>query len=189
MQLPSANSALNWIGIDVGKDKLDVYELSQQRLTTFRNNVKGIEELQRHLKEQANIAIVCEASGGYETLMVQSLAQQGIRVSLVNPRQVRDFAKTMGKLAKTSGRYQGNRRIWGGRASARTLLYMAILILVAIRHHLPIRAFYEHLRDRGKAKKVALVACMRKFLTCLNTMVRQRTHWQDEKVTAYFKPG
>jgi transposase len=53
------------------------------------------------LKEQANIAIVCEATGGYEISIVQSLAQPGIRVSWVNPHQARDFAKAMGKLANT----------------------------------------------------------------------------------------
>ena len=67
----------------------------------------------------------------------------------------------------------------------RTLLYLGTL--AAIRHNPPICAYYDRLRERGKLKKVALVACMRKLLTCLNAMVRDETEWDDTRVTAYFK--
>ena len=86
---------------------------------------------------------------------------------------------------RDSGRYRGKRTIWGGRASVRTLLYLATL--VAVRHNPPLRAYYEHLLAKGKLKMVALVACMRKLLTCLNAMVRNHTPWDDERVTAFFK--
>jgi transposase len=54
--------------------------------------------------------------------------------------------------------------------------------LVASRHNPVIRAFYEHLLSRGKPKKVALVACMRKFLVILNAMLRSHTPWQHPLV-------
>lgn len=78
-----------------------------------------------------------------------------------------------------SGRYQGRRRIWGGRSRVRRALYMATL--AAIRHNNPvIRPFYDRLVGRGKAKKVALVAAMRKLLVILNAMARDDATWQQE---------
>jgi transposase len=74
-----------------------------------------------------------------------------------------------------SGTMRGQRRIWGGRADVRCVLYMATLS--AIRHNPVIREFYQRLVARGKAKKVALVACMRKLLTILNRMVKDSTTW------------
>lgn len=74
-----------------------------------------------------------------------------------------------------SGTMRGKRRIWGGRADVRSVLYMATMS--AIRHNPVIREFYQRLVARGKLKKVALVACMRKFLTILNRMVKDNTPW------------
>lgn len=74
-----------------------------------------------------------------------------------------------------SGTIRGKRRIWGGRADVRNVLYMATLS--AIRYNLVIREFYQRLVARGKPKKVALVACMRKLLTILNRMVKENTLW------------
>jgi transposase len=324
MKTESANTDLNWLGIDVSKDKLDVYDLQRRTLSTFTNNLEGIDSLKQHLMSHAEVAIVCEATGGYESLMALSLHHAGLRVSVVNPRRVRDFAKAMSKQAKTdaldayvlayfgsvmtpeatvfgsqaqqelkawvtrrsqlvemmaaeknrrkqlsgtlkdnvqthidwlteqieqldedikrlsqtkadwrqqkailqstkgigpvvsiglltylpelgklnrkeiaalaglapfnrdSGQYRGKRKIWGGRAAVRTLLYMATL--VAIRHNPPLRTYYQHLIAKGKLAKVAIVACMRKLLTCLNAMVRDNQPWDDERVTAFFQP-
>lgn len=80
-------------------------------------------------------------------------------------------------LARDSGTLRGARRIWGGRAAVRSALYMAAL--VATQHNPVIRAVYARLRARGKAKKVALVACMRKLLTILNAMMRDRQPWRQ----------
>jgi transposase len=79
-------------------------------------------------------------------------------------------------LNQDSGLYRGRRRVWGGRASVRSALYMAAL--VAARFNPVIKAFYDRLVAAGKPKKVALTACMRKILTILNAMVKHRTHWQ-----------
>ena len=69
-----------------------------------------------------------------------------------------------------SGKKRGYRKTKGGRADVRSVLYMATL--VATRYNPVIKAQYEHLVARGKLKKVALTACMRKFLTILNAMMR-----------------
>jgi len=71
-----------------------------------------------------------------------------------------------------SGRKRGYRKTKGGRTDVRSVLYMATL--VATRHNPVIRAQYQHLQKRGKLKKVALTACMRKFLTILNAMMRDQ---------------
>lgn len=78
-------------------------------------------------------------------------------------------------FAVDSGKYKGQRKIWGGRADVRTTLYMATIS--AIRCNPVIRAHYEQLKGRGKLAKVAIVACMRKLLVILNAMVRTNQPW------------
>jgi transposase len=78
-------------------------------------------------------------------------------------------------INRDSGRMRGKRRIQGGRASVRTMLYMATLS--ATQCNPVIRTFYQRLLDQGKHKKVALTACMRKFITMLNAMVRDKCVW------------
>ena len=314
----------NWIGIDVSKDKLDVYDLSAETYTPYTNDTAGIEALAQMLLTRPQPAIVCEATGGYEATMALRLHQLGLPVSVVNLRPVRDLARALSKLAKTdpidayviakygevtepaatvfaceaeselkqwvsrrqqlveilsaeknrrtllingpardevsehiewldekikrldkkieeisdstpewkerkailrspkgigplisasflvlipelgklnrrqiaalaglapfnrdSGRSRGQRRIWGGRGAVRSLLYMATLS--ALKCNPPIRAFYQHLLAKGKVKKVAIIACMRKFLICLNAMVKNNEPWDDDKVTAFFQ--
>ena len=80
-----------------------------------------------------------------------------------------------------SGTMRGRRTIWGGRAHVRATLYMGTL--VAVRHNPVLKAFYERLVAAGKAKKVALTACMRKLLTILNAMAKQKTLWQPREVS------
>lgn len=78
-------------------------------------------------------------------------------------------------LNRDSGKMRGKRRVFGGRASVRSALYMATL--VATRSNPVIRRFYEHLLAQGKEKKVALTACIRKLLVILNSMLRQHRIW------------
>ena len=315
-----------WVGIDVSKAKLDVYDLSSQRYAQYDNREVGIAHLVQSLLTVEDVAVVCESTGGYESLMARRLHHQGLRISVVNPRAVRDLAKGFNQLAKTDridakmiatygavirpqavalasatdeelkgwlmrrrqlvemlsaekhrrqqlshgpiravvsahidelesriqeadqqsknlsesnahsselktmllsvkgmgplisssllvllpelgqlnrkpitalvglapfnrdrGQFRGKWRIWGGRDSVRTLLYLAAMS--ACRYNPPIRADYEHLRAQGKAKKVALIACARKLLVCLNAMVRTQSGWDETKVTAVFQPS
>ena len=73
---------------------------------------------------------------------------------------------------------RGQRTIWGGRARVRQVLYMATL--AAIRANPVIRAFHDRLCDAGKAKKTAIVACMRKLLIILNSMIRHGIPWNGQ---------
>lgn len=85
-------------------------------------------------------------------------------------------------LNRDSGQMQGKRTIYGGRAPVRQMLYMATL--VAVRHNPVLRVFYERLLAKGKATKVALVACMHKLLTILNAMLKNGADWQPPKLVA-----
>ena len=78
-------------------------------------------------------------------------------------------------LSRDSGTRRGQRTCWGGRATVRTALYMPTL--VAVRHNPTLRLFYARLLAAGKAKKVALTACMRKLLTILNAMLKHHQPW------------
>lgn len=78
---------------------------------------------------------------------------------------------------KDSGAMSGKRRIKGGRAPIRTVLYMAMMC--CIQHNPVIQQFYDRLVAEGKHKKVALTACMRKMMTFLNAMIRDGKAWQE----------
>lgn len=79
-------------------------------------------------------------------------------------------------LNRDSGKYRGARTTWGGRANVRALLYMGAL--VGIQHNPVLKAFYARLLAQGKAKKVALTACMHKLVRILNAMIRDGKPWQ-----------
>jgi transposase len=89
----------------------------------------------------------------------------------------REIAALVGvaPLNRDSGKQRGRRMIWGGRATVRKALYMPALS--AIRCNPVIRDLYQRLIDKGKLKKVALVACMHKMLTILNSMAKNCTPW------------
>lgn len=303
------------IGIDVSKARLDVAMYPSGERQSLVHDQTVIKELVKGLAKVKPRLIVLEASGGLERQVTRALASAELPVVVVNPRQVRDFAKATGQLAKTdsidawvlarfgdavrpalrplpaeatleiraltarrrqlvemtvaeknrlarasksvrkgieahiawleqqleradndldrsirqspvwkeqeellrsvpsigpttsrvllaelpelgtlnrkqicalvgiaplnrdSGTLKGRRMIWGGRATVRSTLYMATL--VATRFNPVIRDFYKRLRSKGKAAKVALIACMRKLLTILNSMIKHKTRWSE----------
>lgn len=309
-----------FVGIDVSKDRLDVALRPMPDRWAVVNDQSGIARLVARLRSQAPMLIVLEATGGLEIPLTSELAAAGLPVVVVNPRQVRDFAKATGRLAKTdtldasvlaqfaeavrpalrplpdaqtqalsalltrrrqliemctaeknrlgtapapvrkgirahitwlegrladldeelaqtiresplwrdkddllqstpgvgpvlartllaglpelgtltrqqiaalvgiaplnrdSGTFRGTRRVWGGRAHVRAALYMSAL--VATRFNPVIRVFYQRLCAAGKAKKVALTACMRKLLTILNAMLKHQTPWRKHYALA-----
>lgn len=302
-----------FVGIDVAKVQLDVAVRPTGEGWSASNDEAGIAQLVARLQQLAPALVVLEATGGMEVPVAAALGAVGLPVVVINPRQVRDFARATGKLAKTdtidahvlahfaeavrpiprrlpdaqsqtltalltrrrqivgmltseknrfhtasppvrqdiqrhiawleenlsqldkeledtlrqsplwrekedllrsvpgvgpvltltlladlpelgnlnrrqiaalvgvaplnrdSGSLRGRRTIWGGRARLRAALYMGAL--AASRHNPVIAAFYQRLCAAGKAKKVALTACMRKLITILNTMLKHRTFW------------
>ena len=95
------NKAQVVVGIDVSKAMLDVAALPSGEVLQFANDPNGIDELGKRLRSLAADLVVMEATGGYETAVATALVGSGLRVAVVNPRQIRDFAKATGRLAKT----------------------------------------------------------------------------------------
>lgn len=89
------------IGIDVSKATLDIASLPDGESWTVTNDDSGLAALAPRLVALAPVLIVLEATGGFELLAALTLAKAGLPVAVVNPRQVRDFAKALGRLAKT----------------------------------------------------------------------------------------
>src|ERR1700732_1160948 len=87
-----------FVGIDVAKAALDVFIGSDGAALSVTNDEVGIRELLGQLKP--NDFVILEATGGLETPVASALAAAGIAVAIVNPRQVRDFARATGRLAK-----------------------------------------------------------------------------------------
>ncbi len=311
-------SNAQWVGIDVSKATLDVALRPSQQKIQVPNTAEGIARLWDQLSRFTIEQVIIEATGGYEQAVAFDLHDRGLKVSVINPRQGRDFAKATGRLAKTdaidaqmlahfgealkpeatvfasqteqelqalisrrrqlvemlsaeknrvsiakrrvlpdveahidwlqdrikqldreiqtlsqsevqwrsrlallqsvpgigpvisttllaslpelgtvsdkrisalvgvaplnrdSGNARGKRWIWGGRASVRAVLYMGAL--VAVRHNPILKAFYDRLLAQGKAKKVALTACMHKLLRILNAIVRDQKPWNVTSV-------
>ena len=94
-----------------------------------------------------------------------------------------EIAKLVGvaPINRDSGKKSGKRFIGGGRGQVRRVLYMATI--VAIRHNPAIKAFYVHLKSKGKESKVAIVACMRKFITILNLLIKTNQLGQTARGT------
>jgi transposase len=90
-----------FVGIDVSKDTLDVHLRPDDRDLQFTNDDDGISALQGCLKNLNPTLVVVEATGGYENAVVAALSVAKIPLSLVNPKRARDFAKAIGRLAKT----------------------------------------------------------------------------------------
>ena len=90
-----------FIGIDVAKKHLDIHVLPDNTAFTVSRDDGGLDELVNRLRQLAPQLIVLEATGGYEKVVLASLAGAGLAVLAVNPRQVRDFARACGRLAKT----------------------------------------------------------------------------------------
>ncbi len=133
--------------------------------------------LSKHVKDQAEWtekqAILKSAPGVGDTLVYTILADLPEIGTLSN----KEISALVGvaPMNRDSGKLRGKRRVQGGRASVRTILYMATLS--ATQCNPVIRDFYRRLVAQGKHKKVAITACMRKFITMLNAMVRDQSEW------------
>jgi transposase len=89
------------VGIDVSKDRLDVHLRPSGEAFAVARNGKGLENLVERLTALDVSLIVLEATGGFETTVAAALASASLPLAVVNPRQIRNFAKALGKLAKT----------------------------------------------------------------------------------------
>jgi transposase len=175
---------------------LDMLTVEKNRLVTVRANMKP--DLQAHIHWLSNnlkeldqaIEEFVKASPSWKEK--DTLLQSVPGVGPVTCATMLGMLPELGRLNrqeiaalvgvapfnKDTGGKQGKRRIFGGRADVRSVLYMAALS--AKKHNPFIRKFYERLIRHGKEKKVALTACMRKLLVILNAMVRTNQPWRSQ---------
>lgn len=159
----------------MGKDSMPSCE---RIIRCFDKEIQRIEtKLQKHVDQQAEWSekqsLLLTAPGVGNTLVYTLLADLP-EIGTLNNKQI---SKLVGvaPINRDSGRLRGKRRIQGGRASIRSTLYMATLS--STQCNPVIRAFYNKLVAQGKHKKVAITACMRKFIIMLNAMVRDNEVW------------
>ena len=152
---------------------------SHRRLLKFLD--KEIDWVNVHLKKE--IARIEQWQHTYELLVSAPGIGDGVAFTLIAelPELGRLSHRKIAALCglapfnKDSGQMKGKRRIRGGRAPIRTVLYMAMMS--AIQHNPVMRDMFQRLVANGKHKKVALTACMRKMVTILNAMVRDDREW------------
>lgn len=97
------NIAESFVGIDVSKDRLDIHVLPGREAWSVATDQASLEKLGKRLRGLASPLVVMEATGGYERASARALRDAGLSVAVVNPRQVRDFGRSIGRLAKTDG--------------------------------------------------------------------------------------
>ncbi len=159
---------------------LEIQDYIRQSLETLEKQAKTIDQrlekcVRADTKNARKIEII-ESVKGFGPVVVSTFLAELPELGALNRAEI---SKLVGvaPMNRDSGTMSGKRRTIGGRSYVRRVLYMATL--VATRHNPRIKAFYQRLLARGKAKKVALVAAMRKLLTILNTLIKNDMLWQD----------
>ena len=151
-------------------------------------HIEWLEEQLKEIESQINSAIAINEDWKQKMNLLTSVPGIGEVVAVTLISSLPELGKISHKsisylvgvapLNRDSGKFRGKRKIWGGRAKIRCVLYMAAL--AAVRFNPVIKAFYQRLVNKGKLKKVALTACMRKLLIILNAMMKQNSSWRHE---------
>jgi transposase len=148
--------------------------LEQELTQTDRDLAQAVRESQVWREKEALLRSTPGVGPVLTTTLLASLPELGT----LTRKQIAALVG-VAPLNRDSGTWRGTRTVWGGRAQVRAVLYMGAL--VAARCNPVIRAFSQRLRAAGKAKKVVLIACMRKLLTMLNAMLKHRAPWRTPR--------
>lgn len=154
----------------------------------LKTNIEWLEQQLKHTDQDLGSALrecgiwrekveLLESVPGIAQLTALKLLASLPELGTLNRREISALAG-VAPFNRDSGRWSGKRSVYGGRAMARGALYMSAL--VGVRYNAVLKAFYQRLRAAGKPAKVALVACMRKLLTIINSMIRHRQHWNPK---------
>jgi transposase len=138
-------------------------------LTTLKTEIDTLDKCIAQTLSQYDESAVLIAVKGVGPVLTSTLISQLPELGKLNHKQIASLVG-VAPFNCDSGRYRGKRRVWGGRADIRHVLYMAANI--ARRCDMKMKAFFETLIAKGKPFKVALVACMRKLLVILNAKMR-----------------
>lgn len=171
----------------IGQESNRLQQTSDQEIKDFI--VKSLESLKKQLKSVDGRLSQCvkqdtknkrkieimNSAKGVGPVMISTFLAKLPELGELNSRQI---GKLVGvaPINNDTGQRSGKRQTFGGRSYVRRVLYMATL--VAVRFNPQIESFYQGLLARGKEKKVALVAAMRKLLTILNTLIKKDELWQ-----------
>jgi transposase len=166
-----------------------IRKLIGKTLKLFRTQLQSldrdIESMLATLAKTNPVVGILQSVPGVGTVTTATLLCELPELGKLNRNEAAKLAG-VAPLARQSGTRDRKRLTQGGRPQVRRVLYMAAL--VAARHNPVIRSFYQRLLARGKNKKLALVACMRKLLGILNTMVKNGEPWRraatEQKVAA-----
>src|SRR5512146_1175880 len=150
------------VGVDVGKANLDVGTYGEVGVERFGNTPDGIRRLTRRLKRRGAERIVVEATGGYEEALLDALAEAGLWVARINPRQARNFARATGQLAKTDG------------LDARMLAEMAAVFHARLRPHRAAAPWQVELKGwlRRRNQVTAAIICTRQQMAMSLASIR-----------------
>lgn len=166
----------------------------QSRLSGAHKRIQG--EIQRNItslnKRITKLELIIEKASNHfreifdKICIIRDIGKSTVAVLI---SMMQELGKTNGKRiaslaglaphACDSGKLKGQRFCWGGRTEVQLALYMAVL--TAVRYEPAFWEFYQQLLSRGKAKKVALAACMRKLLMCINTLLREKVDWDPRR--------
>lgn len=156
-----------------------VKQLIHQHIETLENELALVEKALEGTIAQDSIVKEkidrLDAIKGVGKVVAMNILIHLPELGTLSPKEASALAG-VAPFNKDSGQSKGKREIWGGRAPVRAALYMAIL--TAVKFNPDLKRFYERLIARGKLKKVAMVACMRKLIIIMNAMLRDGTSWQ-----------
>jgi len=150
-----------------------------RHLSFLDGQIQTVLEKMRHLVKHSS-KLQCKYQlltgvPGVGTLTAFTLLAELPELGQINRREIAALAG-LAPINHDSGTLRGRRSVWGGRAEVRTALYLAAL--TGIRHNPVLKGMYQRLRNAGKPKKLALVACARKLLTLLNAMLSTGSPWR-----------
>ncbi|KLV05163.1 transposase [Photobacterium aquae] len=149
-------------------------------LTTFKNQIEKTEQkilfLIESCPEYQNKNRLLQSVPGIGKVAAASIISNVPELGLITNKQAAALIG-VAPINRESGRYKGKRVIQGGRAQVRTVLYMAMMS--AMQCNPVFKATYQRLLDAGKPKKVAIIACVRKMVVILNSMIRDGVMWNE----------
>lgn len=164
------------LGGSLGASCKRVIKLLEKEVSAVDSALDGLIEQVEEWRERKSLLVSVPGVGdGLAHVLLGDMPELGE----LNQKQIAALTG-VAPFNRDSGSLRGKRRIQGGRAGVRTVLFMATMS--AVQHNPVLRAFYQRLLAAGKLKKVALVACMRKLMCILNSMLRDRRSWDEKMV-------
>lgn len=150
-----------------------VLKLLQKEITQTDDKLDKLIDEVPEWQEKRDILLSAKGVG---KVLAYTLLSELPELGKLNRKEIASLVG-IAPMNKDSGSYQGKRFIKGGRSKVRTVLFVAMMS--TIQSHPKLKPMYQRLVSTGKPKKVALVACMRKQLTILNSMVKNGTYWDE----------